>query len=473
MTARASWLGIAATASLLSACASVERPPAPSSVALPHAFALLDRAVVAKSTGSELSRLLPADDPAFAALSARAVQDAPDLAVAVARIDAARAGLRGDRAARRPDISASGGASRERISAAQFGGLPAAIQIQQYRSNFNAAIDATWDLDLFGRLRASQRASAARLDAATADAASVRLALVTDIATAVVDYRDVERRSALIDTDAASAQSLAEITGVRARAGIVPGFDQVRAASLAAQAQSRRESIDGERAAILGRLVTLTGTSTDTILAALATPTSAAAVTEMPTLEIPSVLLRRRPDVVAAERRLAAADAEIAAAAAERYPNISLQAGLGLVALAFGDLFSSDAVIGSLGGSIAGPLLDFGRIGARIDQRQAEAREAFANYRKTLFTALGETEAALGALSSATGNARVLAQQADFDRDATTLARERYRRGLANFLTVLDAERTSYASRQAVVSANAEVARQRIAVYRAAGGGEE
>lgn len=472
MTARTAWLGIAAAASLLGACASVERPPVPSSIALPDAYALLDRKAAAAANGADMSRLLPAEDPAFEVLSARAVQDAPDLAVAVARIDAARAGLRGARAARRPEISASGGASRERISAAQFGGLPPAIQIQQYRSNFNAAIDATWDLDLFGRLRASQRASAARLDAATADAGAVRLALLTDIATAVVDYRDVERRSALIRTDAASAQALAEITGVRALAGIVPGFDSVRAESLAAQAQSRLESIAGERAAILGRLVTMTGTSTDDILRALAAPTTASAVTAMPILEVPSVLLRRRPDVVAAERRLAAADAEIAAAAAERFPTINLQAGLGLVALAFGDLFSSDAIIGSLGGSVAGPLLDFGRIGARINQRQAEAREAFANYRKALFSALGETEAALGALSSATGNARALAEQADLDRDAAALARERYRRGLSSFLTVLDAERTSYASREAAVGAAADVARQRIAVYRAAGGSE-
>lgn len=468
MSSRSSLVGATAAALLLSACASVDRPPAPTSIALPDAFTLLNRGEAAART--TLPQLLPVDDPAFATLNARAMRDAPDLSVAIARVDAARAGLRGARAALRPDITASGGASRERISAAQFGGLPPNIQIQQYRSNFNAAIDANWDPDLFGRLRAGQRASAARLDAASADAAAVRLAVTTDIATAVVDYRDVERRAALIDRDAASAQSLANITGVRARAGIVPGFDLVRAQSLSAQAASRQQAIASERAAIIGRLVTLTGTSADTVLAAFAPPITGPAASGMPTLEIPSVLLRRRPDVVAAERRLAAADADIAAAAAERFPTLSLKAGLGLVALALGDFLTDDAIIGSLGGSISGPLLDFGRIGARISQREADAREAFAAYRKALFTALGETEAALGGLSAATGNAAALAQQADLDSDAATLARERYRRGLANFLTVLDAERTSYASRQAAVSATADIARQRVALYRAIGG---
>ncbi|WP_066482479.1 MULTISPECIES: efflux transporter outer membrane subunit [unclassified Sphingomonas] len=460
--------GLSATALALAACAPVERPPAPGSIALPDAFALLDRQASASGT---LPDLLPSQDPAFVALNARAMADAPELAIAVARIDAARAGLRGAGAERLPNITAGGDGSRRRISAAQFAGLPDGIEIQRYVSNFSASADASWDIDLFGRLRAGQRAAAARLDAATADAAAVRLALATDIARAVLDYRDLAGRTALVRDDLASADALAEVTGVRARAGIVPGFDLVRAQSLAAEAQSRLDAIAGERAAIIGRLVTLTGAPADTILAALEPAQPVPAITPgLPTLEVPSVLLRRRPDVAAAERRLAAADADIAAAAAERFPTFSITGSIGLLALAFGDLFNEEAITGSLGGSIAGPLLDFGRIGARIDQREAEAREAFATYRRALFTALGETEAALGALDAAAKRAGALSRQAELDRDAAQLARERYRRGLDTFLTVLDAERTSYASRQSAITAQAEVARARVALYRAVGG---
>ena len=468
------WLGMATCASIVIGCTPVEGPGSPSSVVLPEDFALQAKSpdLVANAT---IAALLPVRDPAFMALSDRALAEAPDLAIAVARIDVARAGLRGARAALRPDIGVSAAGSRQRISAAQFGALPPSIQIQQYQNSFSTSVDANWDLDLFGRLRAGQRASAARLDAATADAAAVRLALTTDIATAIADVREIDQRTELIGQDLQSARSLAQITGVRARAGLVPMSDEVRAQSLEVQAQARLESIAGERAEVIGRLVTLTGLPAQTVLAALEAPLLDAAPTRNDSIApvIPTTVLRQRPDVLAAERRLAAADAEIAAAAAERFPTFSLTAGLGLISLALGDLLTQDAIIGSLGGAVSGPLLDFGRVGARIDQREAEAREAFASYRKTLFAALGETEAALGGLRAATRNANAIARQAELDRDATNLARERYRRGLTNFLTVLDAERTSLASSQAAATAFSDVSRRKVSLYRAVGGSEK
>jgi outer membrane protein TolC len=182
------------------------------------------------------------------------------------------------------------------------------------------------------------------------------------------------------------------------------------------------------------------------------------------------VLLRSRPDVAAAERRLAAADQEIAAAAAERYPRLSITAALGLFTLGLSNLFDDRALTGSVAAGLAGPLIDFGRVGARIDQRQAEAREAFAAYRRVVFTALGETEAALGALSAVDRRALALERQAAVDLDAAKLSRERYRRGLDTFLTVIDAERTAFSSRANAIEARAEVARSRVALYRAIGG---
>jgi outer membrane protein TolC len=188
-------------------------------------------------------------------------------------------------------------------------------------------------------------------------------------------------------------------------------------------------------------------------------------------LEAPSQVLRARPDVRSAEARLAAADAELAAAAAERYPRLTLSGALGIVALGLGGVFDEDALVGSLGGSVAGPLLDFGRIAARIDGAEAGAAEAFANYRGAVFRALGESEAALGAIRAGDERVRLLAEQANFDSDGVGLARERYRRGLDTFLTVIDAERSANASRSALVAARGEAQRARIALYRALGGG--
>jgi len=471
---------VLALAAALAACAPVTHPPEPESVVLPETFALLDREA---ATSGEPALLLPVDDPAFAPLHDAAIAGSPDLAAAIARIDIARAQARGAAAERLPDINFSATAERQRISSAQFGGggngNTTGFRVDPNRTQYNPAISASWDADIFGRLRASERAARARLDAAGADAAAVRLALIADTARALTDYRTIAARQAVIEADLASAESLVTLTRVRSQAGIAPGFDLVRAQALADQARARLEPIAAERAATLAELTTLTALPIDQVQAMLAvggpdaTARALPAAQALPALTVPSVLLRRRPDIIAAERRLAAADADIAAAAAARFPRLSITGAIGLIALSLGDLFDNDALVGTLGGEIAGPLIDFGRIGAEIDRNEAAGREAFANYRGAVFQGLGEVEAALGAIAARDAQVRALAAQVAGDRDAVALARERYRRGLDTFLTVLDAERTANASGEALATARGEAQRQRIALYRAIGGGVE
>ena len=398
----------------------------------------------------------------------RAIADAPSLSAALARIDAARAAVRGAGAARLPSIDASRSVTREEGNAALAGGA-APPGTDFGRTTFNSGVTASWDADLFGRLRASSTAASARLDAVTADAAAVRLALRSDIAVAVIDARSLAERDRVIAEDLASARDLVAVTRVRTRAGIAPGFDLVRAESLEADALARQTPIAGERALILGRLVTLTGLSAQDVLAMLALPGGTPLTAHAPAT-LPSALLRARPDIVAAEYRLAAADAEIAGAAAERFPRLTISATLGMVALGLGDLFDSDALVGSLGAGIAGPLFDFGRVAARIDARQADARVAFADYRGVVFRALGETESALGVLGARDARVAAIDRRVTLDSDTLNLARERYRRGLDSFLTVIDAQRTRDASRSLLVDARADAERARIALYRAVGG---
>lgn len=456
----------------LAACATVQGAPDAARVEaeIPDRFALVASEIDADL---ETRALLPLEDPAYIVLLSRALTDAPDLQAALARIDSARAGARGAGAARLPNITAGASVTRERTSTATFGGLPAAIPFDTDRTIYSAAIDASWDADIFGRLRASERAALARIDAARADAAAVRIALAADIARAVIGYRAAEARLAVIERDLAEANDLVRLTGVRSRAGIAPGFDLVRARSLAADAEARRGPIEADRTAALATLATLTAQSVGAIEDAFALDgdgkTALSEAAPLPAMAVPSILLRQRPDVVAAENRLAAADAEIAAAAADRFPRFSITGLLGLVALAFGDLFTDDAVVASLGGGVAGPLLDFGRTEARIDQRQAEAAEAFAAYRRQVFIALGDVERSLGAIASADARAAALGEQLGYDEDNVGLAGIRYRRGLATFLTVIDAQRAANATRSAEILARADRALQRVALWRAIG----
>lgn len=454
----------------LSACATYQDARTPSEVSIPDRFALIASEVDATV---DAAALLPFDDPAYSLLLDRALTSAPDLQAALARIDAARAGARGAGAARLPNVTAGGSVARERTSAATFGGLPANIPFDTDRTIYSASVDASWDIDIFGRLRASERAALARLDAARADAAAVRIALASDIARAVIAYRAAEARLAVIERDLSEARDLVELTGIRSRAGIVPGFDLVRAQSLEADAIARRGPVEIDRVTALTTLATLTAQPVPAVSAALeSSPEGATALSvhdRLPELAIPSIILRQRPDVVAAENRLAAADAEIASAAAAQFPSFSISGVVGLIALAFGDLFTDDAVIGSVGASVAGPLLDFGRTAAQIDQREAEAAEAFANYRRQVFVALGDVERSLGSIAAADSRADALRQQLVFDNDNVSLASIRYRRGLADFLTVIDAQRAANATRSSEILSRADQALQRVALFRAIG----
>ena len=434
---------------------------------MPAAFALLD---AERPRIGNIAGLLPRADPAFVGLEQRALSDAPTLEAAIARIDQARAGLNRAGAERLPAIDGSASATGQRVSNGQAGSLPPGLAIDRYRTQFGAEVGASWDPDLFGRLRASQRAAAARLDAAGADAAAVRVSLQADIGRAVIDARALAAREAVLRGDIADAELLVSVTRTRSRAGIVAGFDLVRAQALEAEARSQLAPIAGEQAEVLGRLVSLTGRPAQEIQALLASPPAGLVGRDEPSLGVPSLLLRGRPDVAAGERRLAAADQEIAAAAAERYPRLTITSALGLLSLGLGNLVSGDSVTGSLGAGLVGPLLDFGRVAATISQRRGEAREAFAEYRRSVFNALGETEAALGRIDASDARVVALRSQVFRDRDAVGLARERYRLGLDTFLTVIDAQRSANRSRSLLVEAEAETARSRVALYGAVGG---
>ncbi len=450
---------------LLAGCASVGDGPVASSVSVPSAFVYSPP----QESRAALAALLPNDDPAFQSLTAAIDADAPDLRVALARVDAARAALRAAGAARAPNIGVEGSGNIARSSENAVTNLPPGFAIDRTNSNFASSINASWDLDLFGRLRASQRAASLRLDAADADARAVRLALVTDIARAVVDYRTAQAKLRIVGDDLADAASLVKLTGTRTRAGIAPGLDLVRAQSLEAAAQSQRGPAEAELASALGRIVTLTARDGTSVAAAFQAPADVG-LAELPSPGLPSALLRQRPDIVAAEYRLGAANAEIAAAAAARFPQISINAALGLAALALGDLFNADSLTASLGGSIAAPLLDFGRVAAQIDARQADAKEAFAIYRRAVFTGIGEAESALGSLQANRNRLVALETQLRIEQDSVALSTARYRMGLSDFLGVIDAQRQLNATRQALTEARGAAQRSQIELYRSFGG---
>lgn len=458
---------VAAAPIALAACVAGPPPdiatPAPE---LPEAYLYTPDT----SAQAGLATLLPAEDPAFAALSARALAEGPTLAEALARVDAARAAAHGAGAARLPSIGANASVERRRSNPAQFGGnVPSAIDFDTDQTGYSANLTASWEIDLFGRLKASERAALARLDGADASAQAVRIALLAEIAGAVIDWRSNAAREAALAQDLAAAERLAQLAAKREEAGLAPGFDRVRAEAAASQSRSRLAALQGERAQIVGRLVALTGQDARSVGEVLAQSAEASALPVPPTA-LPSDLLAQRPDVRAAAADLAAADADLAAAARARFPRLTLSAALGLLAFDFGKLFDSGSDVYSVSGGIAAPLLDFGRIEAQIDGAAAGKRAAFAAYRGAVFNALGEAESAYGVVAGADAQSEAAAREsADLER-AASLAETRYRAGLADFLTVLEARRAADASGERAAAALGQARSARVRLWLALGG---
>lgn len=450
----------------LAACVMQPAPEiATPTPALPEAFFYPP----GSETGAALAALLPQDDPAWRTLSQAALAEAPSLSEAMARIDTARAGARRAGAERLPNISADGSVRQNRINPAQFG--PAGEQglIPSEQTFYGANITASWDPDIFGRLKAQERAALARIDAASAQARGVRLALLAEIAASVTDWRVLDARAATIEADSAAARQLAGLAKVREDAGIAPGFDRARADATASSSAVRLAALDSERARLIGRLVTLTGQNGATVRAALAAPASALTPAPAPAA-LPSDLLANRPDVATAAANLAASDADLAAAARARFPRITLSGVIGLLAFDPDDFFDTDSLVGTLTAAVAGPLLDFGRMGAGIDAAAADKRAAFAAYRGAVFQALGDAEAAYGIVGAADNEARLSVEERDQLTRAAGLADIRYRAGLASFLEVLEARRAADASGERAAAALGRAARARIVLWQALGG---
>ncbi len=412
-------------------------------------------------------------DPGLRRLVDAALLNSPDLEAAAARIEQGRAELRAREAERRPNIGALASVAGSRAATAEgFGGggdLPPGISIDRERVLARTGVDASYDLDLFGRLRADRRAAALRLDAATADAADVRLALVTDVARNYVSAAAADDRAAVARENVAAARDLLSVTRARVRAGLVAGIDEARAEGLLAEAAANLPLLEGERAARIAALTTLTGLSPAEIAPAVAAASPRLNLGP-PAAGVPSEVVARRPDVAAAIARVAAADADTAAALARRYPSLSITGSIGLVFNLLGSVFAGDPFSLAAGPSLAGPLLDGGRNRAAVAGARARTAEAVANYRRAVLGAFGEVEQFV-ALAQARDRQRIaLDRLAAANADTVSIARVQYRRGLADFLGVLDAQRELFRARDAAIQAAAAAADAELGLFRAVGG---
>lgn len=398
------------------------------------------------------------DDPLVEEFVARAQAENLDIVQATTRLMVARAGLRQAVAGFLPTISASIGAQRDVGNLRREG-----VQL-------SLGADIQWEADLFGRIDASRDASRADLQAVGYSLGDLQRVIVAQVATQVVAARSLAAQLAIARDTLANQDDNLQIARWRNQAGLVASLDVEQARTQRAQTAASIPELESDLVAVANAISTLIGEPPGRVYRAL---TQAPRAVPVPPSRIalaePADLLRRRPDVSAAEARLTADLNRVGVARAQLYPLVRLTGSLNTGATAVDDLFSR--VTGSVFAGISQLIFDGGRVRGQIDAARATADGSLAAWRQTILSALEEVESAAVGLD--TGDARVaaLTEGSEGAQNAAILARSQYQAGLIDFQTLLVSESQLLNTRTALVGAQGARARAFITLARAMGGG--
>jgi len=398
-------------------------------------------------------------DPTLVTLAERTLAANQDIAQAAARVAEARAGSRAATAARLPTLGLSLDASRTLSRSAFSVGR---------RTQLDGALDLGWDPDLFGGLASAHGAARAQLAAAGYDLASVQRTAVADVAADYVAYRGL---SARIDNARAALVAQRELLDVirhRAESGIAVASDVEQARLQLLQVAALVPQLTDARNQAANRIATLIDVPPGQLGTLLDGP-AAVPDAEVPALGVPVDLLRRRPDVLAAEQRVLAAASEVGVTRAQLYPHLSL--GGVLTASAFSLPVLADSLVSSLVGGLTHTLFDGGRTRAAVAGARAAATEALAAYRSAILAAMEDVQNALSASDTAADWVRIDRDAVDAAKRNATLIRGQYDIGLTDLFILLDAEQQLHDERDDLLIAQTARATATIQLYAALGGG--
>lgn len=410
------------------------------------------------------------NDASLNTLVQEALAENQDLVIAAARVDEARAILGEARSGLAPSVDARAGASRQRNSQRTAISPPG---VPREFSSYRATVEVSYELDLFGRIRAGAEAARAELAASEAARDAVRLALAAEVAKSYFALRSLDEQVDLTKRTVQLREDSLALQRRRFQGGLISEYDlrqlEAEAAAVRAQLPPLERELEREQAA----LAVLLGRSPKAILGQDIVRT--ASFEEQPDAIVlpsgmPSELLLRRPDLVQAERQLAAANARIAAARAEMFPSIALTGALGAESASLSNLFAGGSGLWVLAAAAAQPIFAGGRLEARTEAARARERAALAQYRKAIQAAFSEVRTAIAAQRHSRETFDAESARAAALADTLRLARLRYDNGVASQLDVLDAERGLLAARFARIEA---LRSQRSAVadlFRALGG---
>ena len=395
-------------------------------------------------------------DPVLDQLAARVDVSNQNVAQAVATYAQARALVREQRAGLFPTVSLDGGASRSGSANLSPG------------NKYQLSIGGSWEPDVWGRLGRAVDGATAGAQASAADLASARLSAQGELAVNYLSLRQTDAQKALLYSTIAGYQRSLEITQNRYTAGIAAKTDVLQAQTQLANALADDAGLLRQRAQLEHAIAVLVGEAPGNFT--LAPADWSPVVPEVP-VGLPSTLLQRRPDIAAAERRVAVANEQIGIAKSAYYPSLSLSASYGLGASRVADLFSASSSVWSIGLSAAQVLFNAGATSARVEGSEAAHAGAVASYRQTVLSAFQGVEDQLAAT-------RVLLTQQDLRRQASQAADQveqlvlnRYRSGQVSYTEVITAQATALSARRALVQAMADRQTTAVTLIQSLGGG--
>jgi NodT family efflux transporter outer membrane factor (OMF) lipoprotein len=423
------------------------------------------------------------NDPVLSSLETRVAEASFDIQVAALRLAQSRAQRAAVMGGRLPNVN--GNASYQRQRQSEVGANTRLIDIIGPPGNrdqvinalaepfsvYQAGFDASWELDLWGRVRRSVESANAGLGASKAALRDVQLSVMAELARNYLELRGLQRQLEIAEQDVKASTEMLDLTRQLAAGGMVTDLDVTSQQARLADGRARVPQIQQQVKQSISAIALLLGQEPGLLEAELSPNKAVPAVPPRVPIGVPSEVARRRPDIRAAEERLHAATADIGVAVADLYPRITLTGSFDMQALNASDVSDWGARQWTVGPSLSLPIFDGGRRRATVELRKAQQQEAAVNYQRTVLQAWHEIDNALSGYANEQRRQAELTEAVKSSRAAFELADTRYRHGLTNFLVALDAQRTLLQAERDYADSTTAISTRLVALYKALGGG--
>lgn len=396
------------------------------------------------------------------------LRDNPDAAAAAARLRAATATSRIVGANRLPSVSAEVIGSRGRsVNKVNFPGVGETLQTQT-GNRFELGLRMSWEIDLWGRIADARQASIFEEQAAASDLAATRLALSTNVARAWFEASARILQAKLAEKQLEVSERSLRATEDRVNRGLIGSLELSLARSQVESAESTLQSAVRLRQNAIRQVQAISGQYPD---GELPVPQNLPELTQPPPAAIPSAVLTRRPDLLAASARISAADSRVSEAEKNLIPTLSLSGRLGTASDELSDLLDSDFTVWNLAGNLLQPVFQGGRLRAEVERREALLAASIADFESTLITALREVEDALNSDAFLREAAQSAYDSAQHAQEAAQVGFDRYERGLIDLLDVLELQNRAFEAYRQAIDLRLLSLTNRLNLYAALGGG--